>query len=70
MSLDLLGVSGGSGLSVVGGHLGSVGRCAYLVSGFMGIEPTPMVNACENVAIRDWGPSDRQAPVSDLRPPG
>jgi hypothetical protein len=59
VSLDLLGVSGRSGLSIVGGHLGGMGRCAYLVSDFMGIKPTVMVKACRSVAIGDWGPSDR-----------
>ena len=39
MSLQPLGVLGRGGLSVMGGHLGTVVRCAYIVSGFMEIEP-------------------------------
>lgn len=40
MSLRLLGVLGRSGRSIVGGHLETTGRFAYLVSGFMRVEPT------------------------------
>ena len=36
VSLQPLGVWGRGGLSVMGGHLGTVARCAYIVSGFMG----------------------------------
>ena len=39
VSLHLLGVLRRGGLSVVGRHVGDVGRCAYLVPGFMRIEP-------------------------------
>jgi len=35
VSLHLLGILGRGGLSVVGGHVGTVGRYAYLVSGFI-----------------------------------
>ena len=53
MGLHLFGVLRGSGLSVMGGHLGTVVRCAYLVSGFMRVK---MVDACGNVAIEKRGP--------------
>ena len=53
MSLHLFGVLGRSGLSVMGGHLGVVVRCAYIVSGFMRVK---MVGACGNVAIEKRGP--------------
>ena len=39
VSLQPLGVWGRGGLSVMDGHLGTVARCAYIVSGFMGTEP-------------------------------
>jgi hypothetical protein len=52
VSLNLLGVLRGSGLSVVDEHLGTVGRCSYLVSGFIRVEQTRVVNAYGRVAIR------------------
>ena len=39
VSLQSLGVWGRGGLSVMGGHLGTVARCTHIVSGFIGTEP-------------------------------
>ena len=70
MGPKLLRVLRGSLLSVVGGHLGTVGSSAYLVSGFIRIERTGMMNAYGNVAIRDWNSSDRlQVTARPLRSP-
>ena len=70
VGLHLFGVLGGSGLSVIGGHMGVVVRRAYLVSGFMRVN---MVDACGNVAIEKRGPLEAIAPDADqsaLLPPG